>query len=670
MVASRYHEEHLTQGGPLQLLYDITIIFAVSVAAVLVCHRLRIPSSVGFLLAGVLAGPDVLGLVRQVEQVELLAEIGVVLLLFVIGLEFSLAGLIEIRKQFFIGGTVQMFGTAVLVGTATYQLGSTATQSAYLGFVVALSSTAIVLQLLEERAELDSPHGRMVLGTLIYQDIAVVPLMLAAPLLAGATGGLSSEDVMMAAIRMVGVVAIAYVSYRWAVPLLLYQIARTRSREAFLLGVLTICIGIALLTQQAGLSLALGAFLAGLIISESEYSHQAVGVILPFRDAFMSLFFVSLGMLLDIQFLTAHPFEIALFTLGILVLKPLIGALAAVSVGLPLRNAVIAGMSLGQVGEFSLVATTAAVSAGLLGQDSFQTVLDTAVISMLFAPLMMVAGPRLAQALQKLPLAPRLRHGFGGARVTSACTYSGHVLIIGYGVTGRNIARSSRDADVPYAIVEINAEVVRTEQANGEHIHYGDATHEAVLAHVDADKAKAIVVAINDPAATRRIVELARRTAPDAYIMVRSRYLKESEALYALGADEVIADELEVSIEIFSRVLARFLVPREDIERYIDEARAEWREMARSLSPETTAVQDLRIEVPDLTTRTFRISEGSPLDGVSIAQSRLRPDHGVTVLAVRSEGTSTGNPPSTIELHAGDVLFVLGPDEWDPKSVA
>jgi CPA2 family monovalent cation:H+ antiporter-2 len=649
-------------------MLDITVIFAVSVAAVLVCHRLKIPSSVGLLMAGVLAGPDALRLVREVEQVELLSEIGVVLLLFVIGLEFSLSGLIEIRKQFLVGGTVQMFGTAAAVGAGTYLLGSTATQSAYLGFVVALSSTAIVLQLLQERAEIDSPHGRMVLGTLIYQDIAVVPLMLAAPLLAGGAQGGAGGEVLTLLARIVALAVLAFLAYRWAVPWLLFQIARTRSREVFLLGVLTLCIGIALLTQQAGLSLALGAFLAGLIISESEYSNQAVGVMLPFRDVFMSLFFVSIGMLLDLQYLLAHPVEIVLLTLGILMIKPIMGAVAALSVGLPLRNAVLAGVSLGQIGEFSLVATTAAVTAGLLDQDAFQTVLDTAVLSMLLAPLMMAAGPRLAHFLQRVPLTPRLREGFGGARVSSAVAYSGHVLIIGYGVTGRNIARSSRHAGVPYAIIDINAEVVRAEQARGRPIHYGDATHEAILEHVNADKAKAVVIAINDPAAARRIVELARRIAKDAYIMVRSRYLKESEVLYLLGADEVIADELEVSIEIFSRVLARCLVPREEIERYIDDARADWREMARSLSPETRTVHDLRIEVPDLSTRSFRITEGSRLEGMTIATSRLRADHGVTVLAVKRGRDSIGNPLSSTELHAGDVLFVIGPPDWDPAS--
>jgi len=543
------------------ILFDITIIFAVSVVAVLICYRLRIPSSAGFLLAGVLAGPDVLGLVRGVEDIEHLAEIGVVLLLFVIGLEFSLSSIYDMRRQFLTGGTVQMFGTALVVGAGTYLMGSDVAQSAYLGFVVALSSTAIVLKMLQERAELDSPHGRMVLGTLIYQDIAVVPLMLAAPLLAGDSAASGSPSVLVLLARVVGVAAVAFVAYRWAVPWLLFQIARTRNREAFLLGVLTICAGIALLTQQAGLSLALGAFLAGLIISESEYSHQAVGVILPFRDAFMSLFFVSIGMLLDVDFLLSQPARLAALTLGILLIKPVVGAVAALAVGLPVRNAVLAGMSLGQIGEFSLVAMTAAVTAGLLGDDMFQTVLDTAVLSMLLAPAMFAVAPRVAQTLQNTSPASRFGRGSGSARLTVEHPYEEHIIIVGFGVTGRNLARAARTAGIPYAVIEINAEVVRDELQKGEAIHYGDATYEAILHHVEVEKARAIVVVINDPAAARRIVELARRLAPRALIVVRSRYLKEMEALYSLGADEVIADELEISKEVLSSVLARFQEP-------------------------------------------------------------------------------------------------------------
>ena len=651
------------------ILTDIVVIFASSVAAALACHRLRIPTSIGLLLAGVLLGPDALGVVRNAHQIELIAEIGVVLLMFVIGLEISLSDLAHLRHHFAAGGSIQFFGTGLIVAGVTYLMGSPLEQSIYLGFVVALSSTAVVLRLLQERAELDTPHGRSVLATLIYQDIAVVPLMLTAPLLAGDAGGSGTGAVASLVGRVAVVGLFAFAAYRWLVLWILERITVTRSSEAFLLGVITLCVGIAVFTQSMGLSLALGAFLAGFIISESEYSHQAVTVMLPFRDVFMSLFFVSIGMLLDVQYLSAHPLRLGLLVLGVLLLKPVVGALSSLAVGLPLRNAVLAGLALGQVGEFSLVATQAGVSAGLLGRDVFQTVLDVAVVSMLLTPVLVAIGPRCADVLCATPLTLLQRMRFTPARVSSAHSYLGHVLIVGYGVTGKNMAMTARLSGVPYAIVEVNAATVRAALAEGEPIHFGDATQYAILHHLDADKARAIVIVIDDPAGARRIVELSRRIAPDAYILVRSRYLREVEPLRALGADEVIADELEVSIEVFSRVLARMLVPREDIKRLIGDVRGDWRRMARGLAKEATSVPDLRIGVPDLVTHTMRLTERSPLAGRSIAQSLLRAEHGVTVLAITRGGEALVNPRGETIFEVGDILFVIGPVDWDPARI-
>ncbi|MDP2359262.1 MAG: cation:proton antiporter [bacterium] len=652
------------------LLPDIVIIFALAVVAALACHRLRLPMPIGLLLVGVLAGPDALGLVRGVHEIELLSEIGVVLLLFVIGLEFSLADLAQLKRHFLVGGSVQFFGTAGLVGAGLLLAGVTPPQGLYLGFVIALSSTAIVLRLLQERAELDSPHGRAALATLIYQDIAVVPVMLLAPLLAGAATGTGLTQAGSLLLRVAGVGTFSYAAYKWIVPWILERITRTRSPEAFLLGVVLLCIGIALLTQALGLSLALGAFLAGLIISESEYSNQAVAVMLPFRDVFLSLFFVSTGMLLDIQYLLAHPLLLGLLTLGVLVVKPLLATAAALALGLPLRPAVQSGLALGQVGEFSLVAAKAGVVAGLLLPDHFQAVLNLAVITMLLTPLLIAAGPPSAVWLARTPLARLARRGVADVASGTDHPQVGHVLIVGFGVTGRNVARTARLADLPYLILEINAGILREAAAQGEPIHYGDATQESILRHVDADKARAVVVLINDPAGTRRIVELARRIAPDAYLLVRSRTLREVEPLIALGADEVIADELEVSIEVFSRVLARMLVPREDIKRLIGEVRGDWRRMARSFAKDATVVPVSRIHIPDLSTHSLRLGADSPLVGRTIATSGLRPQHGVTVLAITRAGHTLGNPHSDEPLLPGDVLFVISPLDWDPATVS
>lgn len=658
------------------LLLDIVVIFGMSVLAAVVCHKLRLPSSIGLLVAGVLAGPELLGLIRNVHEIELLAEIGVVLLLFVIGLEISVADVKRLKRQFTVGGSAQFFGTALVVGLGLAALGLGVAQSTYLGFVIALSSTAIVLRLLQERAQLETPHGRAVLATLIYQDIGVVPVMLMAPLLAGGgAGAAAGAGNGLAAIasligRIVIVAVFGYAAYRWVVPWVLKRITRTRSSEAFLLGVFMLCVGIAVFTQSLGLSLALGAFLAGFILSESDYSHQAVAVMLPFRDVLMSLFFVSIGMLLDIDYLVRHPLEIGLLTLGVVVIKPLVGIGSGLLQGLPLRGAVLAGMALGQVGEFSLVATKAAVGSGLLGSEIFQTVLDVAVLSMVLTPLLMGMAPRLAERLSRSPLARLQRPSLGPVSGEGGPAYFGHVLIIGFGVTGRNLAHSARRSDVPYAVIDTNAAIVRQGLMDGEPIHYGDASQAPILELVHAEQARAIVVVIDDAAGARRIVELARRLAPDAYILVRSRYLREVEPLLSLGADEVIADELEVSIEVFSRVLARMLVPRDDIKRLIGEVRGEWRQMARSLAAEATSVPDLRVALPDFATHSLRLSPHSPLVGRTIAASGLRQGHGVTVLAITRGGTPLSNPSGDTTFEVGDVVFVIGPEQWDPAAIS
>lgn len=658
------------------LLIDLVVIFALSVLAAVVCHRLRMPSAIGLLLAGVVAGPQALALVRNAHDIELLAEIGVVLLLFVIGLEISLADLARLRRFFSLGGSAQFFGSAAVVALFLLPLGLQPAQGLYLGFVIALSSTAIVLRLLQDRGELETPHGRSILAILLYQDIGVVPVMLMAPLLAGPaaltptvgrvhdSAGLSTVGLLLG--KMLVVALFSYSAWRWFVPWILERITRTRSSEAFLLGVFMLCIGIAVLTQSLGLSLALGAFLAGFILSESEYSHQAVAAMLPFRDVLMSLFFISIGMLLNVPYVLAHPLQVMLLTLAVLLVKPVLAALASLLVGLPLRQAVFSGLALGQVGEFSLVATRAGVDVGLLGQETFQCVLAVAVLSMLATPGLVAAAPWLSDALVTSGLARWWRRFEASPAPLGTSALEHHVVIIGFGLTGRNLARSCRTSHVPYIVVELNAALVRQARAEEEPVVYGDASQPAILELVSAPRARAIVVVVDDRAAARRIVEASRRLAPGAYLLVRSRYLREVELLLALGADEVIADELEVSIEVFSRVLARMLVPRDRIKRLIGDVRGDWRRMARNLAPEATRIDDLRVVLPQLATHSIQLEPGNPLVGCRLAQSGLREDHGVTVLAVNRAGQTLAHPRGDLVLEAEDVLFVIGPQDWEP----
>jgi CPA2 family monovalent cation:H+ antiporter-2 len=646
----------------IPLLNDIVIIFGLSIAILFICHRLRVPAIVGFLLTGILAGPYGLGLVKAVHEVEILAEVGVVLLLFTIGIEFSLARLLQIKKSVLIGGSIQVLLTLLVTFVIARQLGQPIGESIFMGFLISLSSTAIVLKLIQERAEVDSPHGRTTLGILIFQDIIIIPMILVTPLLAGATGD-SVESVLVLIAKGIGIIGLVIVSAKWVVPQVLYQIARTRSQELFLLGVVVICLAVAWITSSAGLSLALGAFLAGLIISESEYSHQALGNILPFRDVFTSFFFVSIGMLLDIGFLFRQPGTIALIALAVLVSKSIIASFATVLLAFPFRTSILVGLALGQVGEFSFILSKTGVEYGLLAGNTYQTFLAFSVLSMAATPFIITLAPRLADIILRLPLPKRLISGFYPVSEIKVEVKKHHLIIIGFGVNGRNVARAARVAGIPYAIIEMNPETVRSEQAQGEPIYYGDATREAVLQHANIKDARIVVAAINDPAATRRIAEIIRRLNPKVHLIVRTRYLQEVKPLYELGADEVIPEEFETSVEIFTRVLAKYFIPRDEIERLVTEVRSDGYEMFRSLSKASASFSDLKLQLPDVDISTFRISQGSPLIGKTLAQIELRRRYGVSVVAIRRGAQILSSPGADTLLQSNDVLFVLGSSE-------
>lgn len=644
----------------IPLLNDIVIIFGLAISVLFICHRLEVPAVVGFLLTGILVGPYGFGLVKAIHEVEILAEIGIVLLLFTIGIEFSFERLLQIKKSVLLGGSLQVLLTFLATLFIARQFGQTIGVAVFIGFLVALSSTAIVLKLIQERAEVDSPHGRTTLGILIFQDIIIVPMILATPLLAGATGNVGVSVLVLLA-KGIGIILLVMVSTKWIVPRLLYQIAKTRNQEVFLLSVVLICLGVAWLTSMAGLSLALGAFLAGLIISESEYSHQALGNILPFRDVFTSFFFVSIGMLLDVGFLFRQPGTIALIALGVIVLKSTIACFAAVLLGLPLRTAIVVGLALSQVGEFSFILSKTGVEHGLLAGNVYQTFLAFSILTMAATPFIIALAPRAADMILRLPLPKRLKAGFSPVPEAKIRDVKDHLIIIGFGVNGRNVAQAARLSGIPYAIIDVNPETVRDERAKGEPIYYGDSTQEVVLQHANINEARIVVVAINDPASTRRIVEVVRRLNPKVHLIVRSRYLQEMTPLYALGANEVIPEEFETSVEIFTRVLRKYLIPKDKIEALVAEIRSGGYEMFRSLSKESSSLSDLHLQLPNVEINTLMIAEGSSLVGKSLAEAELRRNYGVTVLAIRRDSEVLSNPSVNMPLCANDVLFVLGP---------
>lgn len=651
----------------IPLITEVTILFGIGIVILFFCHRLKVPAIVGFLLTGILVGPHGLAMIDRVEEVDFLAEIGVVLLLFTIGLEFSLKRLWELRRSVLLGGAFQVLGTiAVTVPVAIYFDMPTG-RAVFIGFVVALSSTAIVLKLLEEKAEVGSPHGGIAVSILIFQDVVAVPMMLVTPFLAGNAGeGSSTSDLLLMLLKGIAIVALSIVSARWVVPHLLYQIARTRSRELFLLTVVVLCLAVGWLTSSAGLSAALGAFLAGLIISESDYSNQALSNLMPLRDLFTSVFFISIGMLVNVRDILAHPVLVFAGAVAIMGGKAVVGGAAAAVLGYPLRTMVLSGLCLCQVGEFSFILSKTGASYGLLTEQSYPIFLAVSVVTMAATPFVMAAGPGLARLMLKLPLPEKVRAGLQPTDdKADAHSQRDHLIVVGFGLNGRNVARTAKSAGIPYVVLEMNPETVRREKARGEPIVYGDASQPAVLEHAGIHRARVMVVAIPDPLATRMAVASARDLNPALHIITRTRFLAELQPLRDLGANEVIPEEFETSVEIFSRVLATYFVPQDEIERMVSEIRNDGYEMLRSLSEKSTSVCasaacDLSVIFPDTTLRTFRVKEGARVAGRSLRDMGLREKHGVTVIAIRRGMEMSSNPRAATVLDADDLVVLVG----------
>ncbi len=553
-------------------LRDLVILFGIAAAVVLLCHRLRIPGIVGFLLAGVAAGPAGLGVIHEQRSVEVLAEIGVVLLLFSIGIEFSLENLLRIRTALLLGGGLQVVLTTVIVGAiAVFELDVSVSEGTLLGMLIALSSTAIVLKLLSQRAEVESPHGRIALGILIFQDLCVVPMMLLVPFLAGGTA--SSVAILATFGKAAAMVALSLVLGKYVVPWFLERVVRTRSRELFLLVVLLVCLGTAWASAAAGLSLALGAFIAGLVVSQSEYSHQALGEIIPLRDVFSSVFLMSIGMLLERSVL-GDAWSLGIVVLIVIGVKAHIVLFVTLLLRYPFRTGLIAGLGLAQIGEFSFVLARKGLQEQVLAPPRYQLFLAASIVTMLLAPVLLKLAPALAEKLY--PFLPRrLRASFWGLVGAPPAELRDHVVIVGYGLNGKNLARVLGKVGVRYLVIEMNPETVARERRLGTAIVYGDASSRDILELAQVRAARVLVVVVSDPSAIRRIVWTARQLHPGLHIIVRTRFLGEVQPLLDLGANEVVPEEFETSLEIFSRTLRHLLVPRDTVERFVLEARAD-----------------------------------------------------------------------------------------------
>jgi CPA2 family monovalent cation:H+ antiporter-2 len=641
------------------ILEHIVIVIGVGAVVSILFERLRLPAIAGLLAAGALIGPFGLGLVDSGESIETLARVGVVILLFSIGLEFSLSRFGRIAKLVAVGGLLQVSLTTGAVLGLALALGFSPQKGLLFGFALALSSTAIVLRALSERGEIDAPHGRFVVGTLVFQDLSVVPMVLVIPILAtGGSGALL--DVGLALGKAAAMVVAAVVLSKLLVPRLFALVDAGRSRETFVLAVLAVCGGTAWLTSAAGLSLELGAFLAGLVLAETDYGHRALSDVLPLRDVLMSIFFVSLGMLFDPRIVLAHPGEVGL-VLGVLLLgKGIIAAFTALLMRFPARAAFLAGVGLAQFGEFGFVLIQLGEKVGLATAEESAIVLAAGVVSMFVTPLAVRAAPHITAGEALLRPLSRLLGARGiDEPAQEHRRLAGHIVIVGYGPVGQLLASAIGKSGFPFIALELNAETVRRARARGEPVYYGDATSREALAHARAEHARQVVVVINDPRAARRTVNAIKLYAPDTPVLLRCRFLSDYEALKQLGATDVVVQEVEAGVEIVVRVLRDLGVPRNVIDERIREVRANTQASARRLTVPRTRAGEMD-DLAELKVERFLVRAGAFADGRSIAGLELRAVTGALIVSIRRGGALMEEPDPSLPLAPEDVVYIVG----------
>ena len=644
----------------LDVLRDLVILVAVAIPVVAVAQRFKIPTIVGFLLTGIGVGPNGLGLISTLDSVAGLAELGVGLLLFAIGLELSLARIIRIGALVLRAGGLQVLGTMALVASIAMWLGEPTNLAVLLGGMVALSSTAIVLKVYADRGELDSPHGRIAVAVVLFQDLAVVPLLVMIPILAGGADGVQIQDFLRIAMS-IGVLVLLVGMGRFLVPWVLERIVGLKNRELFTLCIALFGLAAAYATASLGLSLAIGAFMAGLVISESEYGFQALSDVLPFRDTFSGVFFMSVGMLLDVGFVATHAPQVLAGAAGLFAVKALVTFVVVRSMRRSVEVSVLTALGLAQVGEFSFILAAAADRQGLLPDMTYQLFLGAAVLSMLAAPFVIaVAGPFAARCAALVG---------GAAHETLAHEKKGitelndHAIIVGYGLGGRYLVRVLSAAGFPYVVLEQNGQVVRAARQAGVQIFFGDGTRRDVLERVGIVRARVLVFSISAPAEERRGVAIAHDANPDLQIIVRTRRVSAIDDLKALGATDVVVEEFEAALELFAKVLARYTIPAETIREEIDAVRGEHYGMLRGDDAPDIRLEPLRQLAIHDAIEVVEVEEGSEADGESPVSLKLRHRTGAVAVAVLRDGKPFYTPDPEFAFGPWDLVILVGDRE-------
>lgn len=642
------------------ILKDIVVIFALSTFVNFVFTKLKIPTIIGYLVTGIVAGPHLLGLIGATHDMEVIAEIGVVLLMFTIGMEFSLNHLLRIRHIVFVGGFLQLIATAavIMVVAHFYELDWIA--AGFVGVMTALSSTAVVLKILQERSEITSNYGRTVVGILIFQDLVIIPLLLLTPMLGGGQVDVSSQFIWLG-IKGVAIIVLVYMGNKWLIPKLLHLIAMTKNQELFFMSILLVCMSVAMLTHELGMSLAFGAFLGGLMVSDSDYSHNAFGNLIPFKDTFTSFFFVSIGMLLDVQFVIDHIFVVGGTVLLVVLIKFFWAGFTAFVLGHTFRGTVMVGFALSQVGEFSFILAKLGLDSNVIPTSIYQLFLAVAVTTMAISPFLIMVAKPVANRIMQLKLPSFVVNGLFPLKEIDLPDLKNHLVLIGKDSRALNLAVMSKYIHLPYISIVFDPGIVRKRQELGEMVLYGDAVNEPILHKAHVDTAGVVVVSIGDLVTSMAVVEKVRSLNKHAYILVRTKQVTDIEELYTLGADQVIPEEFETSIDLFERIMGKYMMPHSEIQRTIAKIRDHhygiFRERDQKLQTSVTA------NLADLEIVAFKVGDNQNLVGRSLQQLDFRNTYGVTLVAIKRNDKVIEQIGPKTKFERGDIGYLLGKPE-------
>ncbi|MEN6622683.1 MAG: cation:proton antiporter [Smithella sp.] len=631
----------------------LLIILSFSIPVIYLFNKIKLPSIIGFLITGVIIGPYGLKLIDDSAGIQLMADIGVAFLLFTIGIEIQFTRFLKNLSEILLKGGSQIIFTFLAGVGIGLIMQLSISQSVFIGFILTHSSSALILKLLKDRNDEVSPQGIISIAVILSQDVMVVPMMLLIPFLGGATGP-DIPMIIWKLFKSILVIVVILAVTRFAIPIVLESLVKMNMRDVLVITSVVIAMGIAWITESMGLSLAIGAFLAGMALSDTDFTHQIISDISPFRDVFLSIFFVSLGMILNVNFLRENTGYILLTSLSIIIIKALIVFCLVKLMKYPVRTAVLSGIMLAQIGEFSFVLASYGLEHNIISGYIYQGFIGASVLTF-------IATPILVSLTYYLLNKKSLNEPTSGERKNYKIKVANHVIICGMGLNGKNLIKVLKNTGINYVVIDLNYRNIKEAKAKNEkNIIWGDASNIEILKSAGIDSARVLVIAISDRFLTKRCVDIARKIRPDIHIIVRTKYVADIDELVKLGADNIIPEEYETSIQILSRVLRMFHVPNSIILAQGNIIRNRSYGVFREVRFTEEAFEQINQILAQGTIETFYVAAGNAIIGQSIKDLNLKARTGATILNIIRDNKTITHPAGNFVFEAADQLVIFG----------